>query len=346
MTSVIDSPDSFIVIGENIHATRSVRRGGRRMTTLEDGSEAVTYRNESGDQAYLRVPDGFKSTQPYEQGQIKHMMIAVNKGLSDDEDAQAEGAAYVRAEAKRQIAAGSHFLDLNVDEVSYKLEIQKRAMAWLVGVVQEVSTAPLSIDSSNSDIIAAGLEAYDGRAGRPLVNSVALERLDTLDLVKEHDGRCIVTASGVGGMPEDASERVSNVSSLIAEAQARSIPLDDIYVDALVFPISVSGEYGPHYLDAVRDLRNAFGGEVHIGGGLSNVSFGLPKRKLINDTFIYLAIEAGIDSAIMDPVQSKIGRIFSLELDSEPVRLARDMLLGKDEYCMGYLRGYKAGKLD
>ena len=346
MSSIFDSPDSFIVIGENIHTTRSVRRDGRRMTTLEDGAEAVIYKDESGEPAHLRVPDSYKSTQPYEQGQIKHMMIAVNKGLSESEGERAEGAAYVRAEVFRQISAGSHFLDLNVDEISYRLEVQKRAMSWLVRAVQEVSTVPLSIDSSNSDIIAAGLEAYDGRAGRPLVNSVALERPETLDLVKHHDGRCIVTAAGEGGMPEDASDRVANVSSLIAEAQSRDIPLDDIYVDALVFPISVSGEYGPHYLDAVRELRSAFGSEIHIGGGLSNVSFGIPKRKLVNDTFIYLAIEAGIDSAIMDPIQSKIGRIVDMKLDSEPVRLAHEMLMGKDDFCMNYIKAYKEGRLD
>ena len=72
MPRVIESPGHFTIIGENIHATQIVLRNGRRVRTLEDGSEAVTFKGESGDNLYLRVPDSFKSTQPYQQGQIKH----------------------------------------------------------------------------------------------------------------------------------------------------------------------------------------------------------------------------------------------------------------------------------
>ena len=80
MTRVVESPDDFTIIGENIHATRIVLRNGRRMTTLEDGTEAVPFTGESGESLHLRVPESFKSTQPYQQGQIKHLMIAVMKG--------------------------------------------------------------------------------------------------------------------------------------------------------------------------------------------------------------------------------------------------------------------------
>ena len=272
-------------------------------------------------------------------------MIAMHKGIGDDPAEQAEGAAYVEYEARRQAAAGAHFLDLNVDEVSYLLDVQKAAMAWLVRTVQEVSPVPLSVDSSNPEIIAAGLAEYDGRAGRPLVNSVALERLETLDLVKQHDARVIVTAAGAEGMPDDDEERVANVKKVVEAVQSTDISLSDVYIDCLVFPIAVSPLYGPHYLDAVSETRKLYGPEVHVTGGLSNVSFGLPKRKLINDTFIHLSLEAGIDAGIIDPIQSKTERVFNLDLDSPGVKLAREMLLGKDEFCVNYIKAWREGRI-
>ena len=345
MAGVNRGADDFVIVGENIHTTRIVLRNGKRHRTLEDGSEVVTYTNADGEAATLSVPAWFKESQPYEQGQVKHFMIAVRGGIDGDEAAEAEGRAYVQAEALRQIREGAAFLDLNVDEVSYKLDVQKQCMRWLVGAVQEVSTVPLSVDSSNPEIIEAGLEVYDAALGRPMVNSVALERPEVFDLVQGSNGVAIVTAAGESGMPSDAEERVTNATALIDCALERSIALDDLYVDALVFPISVDGAYGRHYLDAVEELRRRYGGELHITGGLSNVSFGLPTRKLINDTFIHLAIGAGANSGIMDPVQSKIGDLIELDFEQERYALARDMLEGRDDFCMNYISAHKEGRL-
>ena len=91
----------------------------------------------------------------------------------------------------------------------------------------------------------------------------------------------------------------------------------------------------------MREVRKLFGTDVHITGGLSNVSFGLPRRKLINDTFIHLGLEAGIDSGIVDPIQSKIEQVFNLDIDSGSVRMAREMLLGRDEFCMNYIQAWR-----
>jgi len=345
MSKVVHTSADFIVVGENIHTTRSVRRDGIRMVKLSDGVEAVKYNDEQGLQSYLSVPESYKDSQPYQQGQIKHFMIAANKGIGDDEEERKQAERYVRAEAVRQIRAGANFLDLNVDEISYKLDIQIRAMEWIVGVVQNVSTVPLSIDSSNQDIIAAGLAACGDQTGRPMLNSVALERLDTIELVTRYKARTIVTAAGEASMPSDHKERVENVLKLVEELRTHDVPLTDVYVDGLVFPISVASDYGNHYLEAVAELRNQFGNQLHITGGLSNVSFGLPNRKLINDVFIHLSIEKGIDSGIVDPVQSDLNHILSLSLKSEPECLAADMLLGKDEYCVNYIKAWKEGRL-
>ncbi len=345
MPRSIEDPSDFTLVAENIHATRILLRKGKRVTTLEDGTEVVPFTGESGEDLYLRVPESFKDTQPYQQGQIKHFMIAAMKGIGGDPDEQKEGAAYVHYEVRRQTNAGATFLDLNADEVSPDLDVEKEAMAWLVDTVQEVSTLPPSIDSSDSEIIATGLAQYKGRQGRPMINSVALDRLETMELVRKHNAKVIVSAAGESSMPADAEERVANVEQVLEAVKAADIPLDDVYVDCLVFPISVAPQYGPSYLGAVAEIRKMYGSDIHVTGGLSNVSFGLPRRKLINDTFIYLGLEAGIDSGIVNPLESKLPDIFALNTESEGVRLATEMLQGRDEYCVNFLQAYREKRL-
>ncbi len=345
MPRTITSPEQFITIGENIHTTRVVRRNGRRATTLPGGVEAVVYKDENGTVRHLTVPDHFTRTQPYEQGNLKHFMIAVWKGLHGDADESEQGVAYIGREVRRQVAAGASYLDLNVDEASYKLDEQIASMRWLVDTTQSVSPAPLSIDSSNSDIIAAGLEAYDGSAGRPLLNSVALERLDALDLAIAHNARVILTAASVDGMPSNAEERVRNIGEIVEAALSRGIEKSDIFVDGLVFPISVSGEYGLHYLEAMQEVRRIFGEEIHLTGGISNLSFGLPRRRLINDVFLRLALDYGVDSGIINPVETNLKRVMALNMESPPVRFTLELLRGEDDFCMNYIAAYRSGKL-
>ena len=345
MSRVISSPEEFTIVGENIHPTRVVLRNGRRAVTLDDGTEAVPFKGRAGERRYLTVPDWYKSTQPYEQGQIKHFLIAMMKGIGDDPAEREEGAEYLLYEVGRQTAAGAQYLDVNVDEVHYDLDIQKRAMRWAVETVQEAAPIPLSVDSSDSGIIAEGLAAYNGRAGRPIVNSVAPERPETLDMVKEHNARVITMATSGTGMPQDAEERVENTRAIVEQVRSAGVPLGDIFVDAIVFPISVDSQNCNHYFDAVRTIREVYGDEIHIGMGLSNVSFGMPNRKLINKTFIHLALDAGIDSGIIDPVQTKLNAVFSLDTESEPTTLATDMLLGRDDFCVNYIQAFRDGKL-
>lgn len=339
------SASDFTIIGENIHCTRVVKRGGIRGHVFEDGKEAVKYRL-NGEMNYVRVPEFFEGTQPYQQGNLKHFMIAVWKGLNGDADEVAEGEAYIRYEVDRQTKAGSSYLDLNVDELSHRLEEQIAAMRWLVSYVQSVSSLPPSIDSSNSEIIQAGLEEYDRSSGRPMVNSVALERLDTLDLITEHDAKCIISAASESGMPDNADERVENATRVVDAASDRGIAFEDMYIDPLFFPVSVDKAYGPHALEAISKLRDRFGEDVHITGGMSNVSFGLPKRALVNETFVKLAVEAGADSGIIDPIQVKINRAMQLDMDSPRVRYAVDLLEGRDDFAMNYITAYRSGDLD
>ena len=338
----------FTIIGENIHTTRVLRTDGKRVTEDENGRKVVSYRDINGKLSFMPIPDSFKETQVYKQGRVKHFMIAVTLGMSDSPEERKQGENYILSEIKRQESKGSDFLDLNVDEISYKIDIQKAAIAWLVEFYAANANVPPSIDSSSAEIIQCGLETYrafGSSQGSPMVNSSSLERLSVLDLVAGTESSVIVTAAGPESMPSDVWDRVSNVSKMIEECLKRGIACSKIYVDALVFPIAVDQNFGNHYLESVTEIRGQFGNEIHVTGGLSNVSFGLPMRKLINDTFVRLSVEAGVDSAILNPVESDLERIFDLDMESERVQTAINMLTGKDEYCTDFIGKYREGRL-
>jgi cobalamin-dependent methionine synthase I len=335
----------FIVIAENIHTTRVVLRSGKRVGTTPEGADAVVYTGANGESRYLIIPEDIKRSQDYQEGRVKHVKIAVQAAMSGQESQASEGFEYLRNLVRRQEQAGADFLDLNVDEVSLKLHEQKTAMQWLVQTVQQMSSLPVSVDSSNIETIQVGLEAANGRGGRALLNSASLERLEALDLAKRYNLPVIVTAAGEKGMPQNDAERVVNASRMVDAALAKGIAIQDIYVDALVFPISVESQFGNHCLAAIRHLRESYGREIHITGGLSNVSFGLPCRHLINAVFIILAVEAGADSGIIDPVVSHLEAVFSMERHSPGFQLAEEMLLGKDRNCKNFLRAYRKGEL-
>jgi 5-methyltetrahydrofolate--homocysteine methyltransferase len=265
--------------------------------------------------------------------------------MSENAPDRAEGWEYLRHLVHRQEAAGAAFLDLNVDEISLKPADQKAAMAWLVRTVQQMTRLPPAVDSSNIDVIRAGLEACDPAAARPMLNSASLERIEALDLARQHAARVVVTAAGGKGMPANAEERVANASRMVDAALAKGLALADIYVDPLIFPISVDKDYGLHSLDAIRSLRAAYGPDIHITGGMSNVSFGIPNRKIINDVFLILAIAAGADSGIIDPVTSRPDEVLRLDRGSRAYQLAEDVLLGRDEHCRLYLRAWRKGEL-
>ena len=345
MSRVIHNADQFIVIGENIHATRVVKRGGVRGHVYEDGTEAVKYKV-GGDQRFVAVPEHFIGTQPYEQGNLKHFMIAMWQGLNGTSDESDQGKNYIRYEVERQINAGSHYLDLNVDESSYRLLEQKQTMEWVVKFVESVSAVPPSVDSSNAEIIEVGLSAYGGSQGRPMLNSIALERPEAIDMALKYDARAIVMASNEVGMPSDSDERVENVGRILEMALTKGMAKEDIFVDPLFFPIAVDSNYGRHALDAISRIRADFGDQIHIAGGMSNVSFGIPKRRLVNDVFLYLAIEAGADSGIVDPMTTSAARSLNIDLESKPVELAMELLQGDDDFAMKYITAFRDGDLD
>jgi 5-methyltetrahydrofolate--homocysteine methyltransferase len=178
-----------------------------------------------------------------------------------------------------------------------------------------------------------------------MLNSASLERIEALDLAAQLRGPVVVTAAGESGMPTDAEGRVLSASRMVEASLAAGILLGRIFVDPLVFPIAVDSEYGRHCLDAIAELRRRFGTEIHITSGLSNVSFGLPNRRLLNDAFLILTIEAGADGGITDPTVVNVQRALAADRTSRPFQVALDVLTGVDENCRAYMKAYRAGEL-
>lgn len=339
-------PDDFVVIGENVHATRIVRRADPRVGEDDGGREAIAFVDAAGVSRWLPVSEAEQQSGSYLEGKIKHVRLAIQTVLTGVEGDAATALAYLEAIVRRQVEAGAHFLDLNVDEVSIERSEQIDAMRWLVGAVASWTAVPVAIDSPSPDVLAAGVEEATRQcAAPPMVNSASLERLEGLDLAERSGGPVVVTATGESGMPTDAEERVANARRVVELAIDRGIALDRIHVDPLIFPIAVNGASGRHCLSVYRELRELYGPEIHLTGGMSNVSFGLPQRGLLNDAFLLLALEAGADSGILDPIASPLHRVLALDRDSPPVRHAVAALTGVDEGCRAYLKAYRAGEL-
>jgi cobalamin-dependent methionine synthase I len=131
-------------------------------------------------------------------------------------------------------------------------------------------------------------------------------------------------------MPQDAQQRVDNLTDCMALMDAVNVPMEDRFLDPLVFPVGAGPDFGKHYLDAVKMLRERFP-DVHIFGGLSNVSFGLPRRKLLNHAFITLAIMSGCDAIMIDPLMNS-------PVDYIEFQIAADVMTAKDEYALNYLK--------
>lgn len=331
----------FTIIGENIHTTRVVLRSGRHVVA-EGGDEWLAFTDVDGRARRLLVPDWHRETADHAAGRFKHVAIAVRTAMGEGVHADT-ARAYLRMLVARQADADAAYLDLNVDELSPRLGEQKAAIRWLVDIVQGWTDLPLAIDSSHAEIIAEGFAAAR-QGSRPMLNSASLERRSVLELAVAAGGPVVVTAAGATSMPQDVDGRVDNASTMVEAALAAGIAIDDIYIDPLIFPISVDGAFGGHALDSVRALRQRFGPDIHITGGMSNVSFGIPGRKLINEAFLRMVMDAGADSGIIDPLATDLDRVRAVDVGQGAYALARDAILGADANCRAFLRAYRAGE--
>jgi len=257
-------------------------------------------------------------------GTRKHVKEAI---ASRDEE-------YIAALAVKEAEAGADFIDCNPGTIG---EQESKDMQWLVETIQAATDKPISFDSPNPEAIQRGLATYSGEA-MPMINSVTLEPGSVekmLPIVLEAKVNVVALALGEGGMPTQAGQREQVAQQIIDRLVAGGIEPEQIFVDPIIAPLSTATEVGQHIFQAIAAVRD-YCPECHITCGLSNISFGLPNRRLLNRGFLSLAMQAGMDSAVMDPLDEKLMAQI----------IATQALLGEDEFCMNYLQAYRAGKLD
>ncbi len=335
---------TFIAVGENIHCTRIYKVGGKHVKALQSGQNVIAYQEE-GQERHLPIPDRFVSASDWSNGRVKHAAVAMWQGLHGEAAGREAGVAYLHHMVREQEAHGARFLDLNVDEFSTDTAQRAELSVWAAEVLQQVSTVPLSIDSSNLEILRAGLGACDPSKGRPMVNSVSLERKEAIKLARQHGAAVIAGASGETSMPDSREERVENCARLMSLLTGAGIGAADVYLDPLVFPVSVNPANGLTVLETIQELRERYGSGIHFAPGLSNISYGMPNRRLINQVFTWLCMERGLDGGIVDPLQINLQALEALDRDSEPFRITRDFLEGKDQFGMAYIAAAREGRL-
>lgn len=236
---------------------------------------------------------------------------------------------FIRDCAKRQSEAGADYIDVCASvEESYEVETLK----WLIDLVQEVTDTPICIDSPSPYSIVAALP-YCNKPG--LVNSVSMEgnKMDVIFPVIAHTKwNCIALLCDDKGIPNSAKDRLRVFSNTMRRAEEFKIDASRLYIDPLVETLATRETTLTTFADCAREIKKQYP-NIHVTSGLSNISFGLPSRKLINQAFMVLALSAGMDSAIVDPTnRDMLGMIY-----------AANALLEKDEYCLEYISAYREG---
>ena len=260
-------------------------------------------------------------------------MILIGEKLNGSIPAVAEAIArrdadFIRARARMQAEAGADYLDVCASvEVGREVE----TLRWMIDLVQEVTDTPICLDSPNPDALVAAIP-FCKRPG--MINSVSLEgrKLDTVfPAIADTAWRCVALLCGDDGIPDSAARRLEIFETILARANDYGISEDRLFIDPLVVTLSTSGASLSTFAACAREIRRR-SERIHITSGLSNISFGLPARKYINQAFLVLAMEAGMDSAILDPTNAALRGLLH----------ATEALLGRDELCLQYIAAANA----
>ncbi|MBS3948764.1 MAG: methyltetrahydrofolate cobalamin methyltransferase [Dethiobacter sp.] len=233
--------------------------------------------------------------------------------------------------ARKQDAAGARYLDINTGPAARD---PLKAMRWLVEVTQEASSLPLTLDSTNYEVIEAGLEVCKRPA---MINSVPAEwpKMERVfNLARKYSAAVIGLAMNERGIPKDAESRVALCLELVATADSFGLSMEDLYLDPLVLPCNVGQDHGPEVLLTLRQVKLLASPAPRTVVGLSNVSQGTRNRALIDRTFAVMAIANGLDAAIADAGNEEL---------VEAIATAR-ILMNIDIYCDSYVDVYRKQK--
>ena len=256
---------------------------------------------------------------------INGSISAVAKAIADRDGE------FIRKRAKMQAEAGAAYIDCcaSVEEA-----VETETLKWMLDCIQESVDLPVSIDSPSADVLSRAME-YCRRPG--IINPVSMEgdKADKIfPLIKGTKWGVICLLSDDSGIPKTAEDRLRVFEKLMAKADTYGILPEQMYIAPLVEMLCAS-ENGIEVNEEVISTIRKRVPSIHIIAAISNISFNLPLRKLINMGFAVLAMKAGLDSAILDPVNRELMGII----------YAAEALLGKDEYCIEYITAYREGKI-
>ncbi len=242
---------------------------------------------------------------------------------------EAQDAAAIRQVAHDQANSGADYIDVNAGTfVGREAEYLK----WLTLTVQQAVDVPCALDSPDPGSLEAALAVHKGTA---MINSISLEKEryeKLLPVVAGTDLKVVALCMSDEGMPQTVDDRLKIADRLVNGLLQNGVPVGNIHIDPLVQPLSVNDSFGMEFLLAIERIKAAFPG-IHTMCGLSNISFGLPNRKFLNQIFMAMAVALGLDGAILNPLdQRMMGTI-----------IAAEALAGCDSYCTKYLKAHRAG---
>ena len=239
----------------------------------------------------------------------------------------AKDEAYIRELAREQTKYGADYIDCCASVNEGELEVQE----WLIGLIKEETDLPICIDSPDPQVCIDAIKFCDGRVG--LINSVSGEgnKMDIVfPAIADTEWGCVALLSDDTGIPATSEGRLKVFDAIMVKAKEYGIAPDRLYIDPLVETLGANSESLLTFNECVKSIKEQYP-TIHITSGLSNISFGLPVRKMINMPFMVLAMNAGMDSAIMDPCNR----------DMNGVLHATEALLGNDDFCLEYIEAYR-----
>ncbi|HHT16279.1 MAG TPA: methyltetrahydrofolate cobalamin methyltransferase [Papillibacter sp.] len=235
---------------------------------------------------------------------------------------------YIRDLAKRQAEAGADFIDVCASVKENEAETLK----WMIDLVQEVTDTPIAVDSPDVNVC---LEAMKFCKRPGLFNSVSGEGTkidDAFPVLADTEWHVMALLCDDTGIPKTAAKRIEVFEKVMQKAKEYGIAHNRIHIDPLVEMLCTSEDGIAMVVEVMTYIKKNYP-EVHISGAVSNISFNLPVRRIVNQAFCVLAMNAGMDSAVLDPLnQDLMGMIYATEA-----------LLGLDEMCMEYITAYRQG---